>query len=103
MRIEYPKLESVQTDFSLNQIKPIMTNSNSVANLVKRAGIKITKNFRSNYRFNGNKIDAEVYFNTDCEITYWTFWTEDLDCTEHEVQFRTKSDVMHYLLTLELN
>ena len=76
---------------------------NSVANLVKRAGIKVTKISGSNYRFNGNKIDAEVYFNTDCEITYWTFWTEDLDCTEHEVQFRTKSDVMHYLLTLELN
>ena len=74
---------------------------NAIANKLKKEGIKITKNFRSNYTFNGNKIVADVYFETSCEIKYWTFYAEDLDCTQYEVQFRTKSDVIHYLLTLE--
>lgn len=74
---------------------------NVIANKLKAAGIKITKNFRSNYTFNGNKIVANVYFEVGCEIKYWTFYASDLDCTQYEVQFKTKSDVMHYLLTLE--
>ena len=73
----------------------------SVSNQIKRAGIKVTKT-RTGYIFNGNKIVADVYLD-GCVTDFWTFHTEDLDATEHETQFDTKSDVMYYLLNLELN
>jgi len=74
---------------------------NSVANQIKRAGIKVTKTSLG-YRFNGNKVVADVYLD-GCETDYWTFYSENLNTMNLDTQFETKSDVMYYLLNLELN
>ena len=75
---------------------------NSVANQIKRAGIKVTKT-STGYRFNGNKIIADVFLD-GCETDFWTFYSKDLDNTiDLDTQFDCKSDVMYYLLNLELS
>jgi len=75
---------------------------NSVSNQIKRAGIKVTKTSLG-YKFNGNKIVAEVYLD-GCENDYWTFYSDgDWNTIDLDTQFETKSDAMYYLLNLELN
>lgn len=74
---------------------------NSIANQLKRASIKVTKT-SIGYRFNGKKVVADVYL-SGCETGYWTFNADYLNRVDLDTQFRTKSDVLQYLLSLELN
>ena len=108
MRVNYEANPLPMGDAYRNFVKKFkakqsqINSYNSVANQIKRAGIKVTKT-RIGYQFNGNKVVAEVYLD-GCETDYWTFYSEgDWNTADLEVVFETKSDVMQYLLTLELN
>lgn len=85
----------------------IIKNYNSVSNQVKRFGAKVVKKGAS-YEYVGKNFNCELFLD-GCETDYWTTYYKGnnnelyMELTENGYSFDTKSELVSYLLNLDIN